>query len=527
MLTSLLLPLTLSAAPALAQAQDEPNSGEDLEFNLEGFYRMRWNHFKNLYDTEPDSGRYTTHKLRLQPELDYGKGRAKFIMMTDVMDNVVWGDNADLASTSLFAGDPSLTGLDGQPSDTFQIKRAWMEFALPVGLLRAGRMESHWGMGLLANDGNGFDDTFGENNGGNQFDRVIFATKPIAIAQTIAGRDVSPIPLFTAFGVDRLVEDPLTQYYGYDCDPDDPDDSEFCAQEDDHGYTEEREDTQRDDQWWLQHGDDVIEFIYVVIYRGEDLRWGNSAADLTAGMYAINRKQLESSSNVWIYDAYFKTKFKGIFAEGEALTIQGETEAIALAGAINYEEGASPLYKEANIFGGVARLGYERPAYTMMMEAGMASGDDNVSDADFTGRPLHPDHNVGLLLYDEIISRVTQERWGDAGRGLWSNGGVYNSKYIFPHVRLRPLNNMEIIGAYLVAWPHKPDGAIILDDDNAEAKTLGWEADLAIKQRWQEHILFSMEGGLASVTDRLPVEELGLTVDGKAWTVQSRLAYEF
>ena len=31
-------------------------------------------------------------RLRLQPELDF-QGRAKFVMMADVLDDVVWGDN--------------------------------------------------------------------------------------------------------------------------------------------------------------------------------------------------------------------------------------------------------------------------------------------------------------------------------------------------------------------------------------------------------------------------------------------------
>ena len=63
-----------------------------------------------------------------------------------------------------------------------------MEFDVILGKMRVGRMESHWGLGLLANHGNGFDDTFGENHTGATFDRIMFATKPIAVAQTIMGK---------------------------------------------------------------------------------------------------------------------------------------------------------------------------------------------------------------------------------------------------------------------------------------------------------------------------------------------------
>ena len=95
-----------------------------------------------------------------------------------------------------------------------------MEFKLPVGVMRVGRQESHWGMGLLANHGNGFDDLFGDNHWGATFDRIMFATQPLAIAQTIMGRPVTNVPLYAVFGVDRLVEDPLIEYYGYTCEED-------------------------------------------------------------------------------------------------------------------------------------------------------------------------------------------------------------------------------------------------------------------------------------------------------------------
>ena len=35
---------------------------------------------------------------------------------------------------------------------------------------------------FFANHGNGFDDTFGENHTGATFDRIMFATKPIVVA---------------------------------------------------------------------------------------------------------------------------------------------------------------------------------------------------------------------------------------------------------------------------------------------------------------------------------------------------------
>ena len=152
-----MFPLLLSLLCAPSYALED-----DFDFELEGYYRMRGHSFRNLYKDQDEPGTYMTHRLRLEPVINF-QDRAKFSFMTDVLDDVAWGDNQSMASTALFAGDPSNNGADGVHSDTFQLKRAWMEVDLAVGKLRVGRQPSHWGMGLLANSGDGFDDNFGEN----------------------------------------------------------------------------------------------------------------------------------------------------------------------------------------------------------------------------------------------------------------------------------------------------------------------------------------------------------------------------
>ena len=102
-----------------------------------------------------------------------------------------------------------------------------------------------------------------------------------------------------------------------------------------------------------------------------------------------------------------------------------------------------------------------------------------MSDAKFTGRPLHPDHNVGLLLYEEVLARVTRQIWTESADGLWSNGGVYNSRYIFPTATLTPLDNWEIIGGFLMAWPDKADGGVIACVEGEELR-----ASLAFFSHW-------------------------------------------
>ena len=296
---------------------------DDLDIDIKGYYRMRGYSYSDLYAEQEEPGRFIAQRLRLQPVFNY-QNRAKFIFMADVIDDVVWGDNQSLASTALFAGDPSNNNMTGDVAPAFNVKRAWMEFDAILGNVRIGRMESHWGLGLLANHGNGFDDSFGENHTGATFDRIVFATKPIAVAQTIMGKKPADIPFFVGYAFDRLVEDPLIQYKGYTCEAGVADgDPDFDARCDtngdgltdlDHGYTDDsRSADNRETNWTFDNEDDVTEHVYLAIYRGENVPMLGSRGDLTAGFYAINRTQGETNSNVWIYDAYLRFLWRGLF----------------------------------------------------------------------------------------------------------------------------------------------------------------------------------------------------------------------
>ena len=522
---------------------------DDYDFDLEGYYRMRGHSFHNLYNGQEEPGRYITHRLRLQPTLNF-EDRAKFAFMGDVYDNVVFGDNQSLASTALFAGQPSLTGAGGAPEANIDVKRAWMEVNVAIGTLRVGRQPSHWGLGLLANGGDGFDDAFGENYEGNNFDRILFATKPIAVAQTLMGRRVKDIPFYVGYAFDRLVEDPLIQHYGFSCDADVYDGEEGYVEECDtnadgkvdsleaHGYTNDlRTEESRERDWTFDNADDVNEHVMLAIYRGENIPLGSSAADLTVGFYAINRNQEETASKVMIYDAYVNLLWNSLYVEGEVLNITGESSAIALPGAYDpASENPDPLRKDVDIWGYVLRTGYKTSDFSAVLETGYAGGDDNVADDMFTGRPLHPDYNVGLLIYDEILAAATAAAWGDSADALWSGGGVYNSRYIFPVVQYSLISNWEVYAGYLHVWPDKPDGAIIQCSESdgvecalyeATADDIGWEVDFAFKNLMHKHVRFSVEGAYAQVSDRIKLENVGLHPDGKFFTLQTRLAYEF
>ena len=84
-------------------------------------------------------------------------------LRVDVLDAVGFGSTA--------AGLPAAAATQSPPPEAFVLKRAWGEALTPVGVLAAGRMGSHWGLGLLANDGDCAD-----CDGGDAADRVAFVT---------------------------------------------------------------------------------------------------------------------------------------------------------------------------------------------------------------------------------------------------------------------------------------------------------------------------------------------------------------
>ena len=545
-----------SPAPLLAQA-----APPKVEFDIDGYYRARGQMFWNLFDqefpkdgardvtvyyydgptegmpedfvsnwqsqfpnattremvqafcrrnpsqcrqaiTNPGRSGYFTQRGRFEPIVQVGT--VKLQATIDVFDNVVWGDNETLAATPLFAGSPSNTQPNGEVADSIAVKRLWAEWKTPIGLLRIGRQPSNWGMGLLANDGNGFKSDFGDANDGAVYDRIIFATQPVALVKGIAKAAGAPVvdheldsSLIFAIGFDKLVESSAITFRQRLTD------DESLSDENAEGTAGIRQSP----IWLSDQGDDVLEMIYVLMFKQEDWQVGKELMDLTVGTYWVNRWQRATASNVWIPDIYLKWGMKGFFLEGELYHIFGETQAI------------SPDWDKtttADITGAVGRFGYENAKFTGLIEAGYASGDSAILDERFTGRPLHSDYNVGLILYEQVLAQRTIEKFvGDTDtQGLWSKGGVYNSTYINPRVKLRPMEGLELRLGFLMAWANEVDGAIIpflsrdggseSAGDITESKLLGTEIDLGLHiSALQDHLLISVEGGYMNAGPRL------------------------
>ncbi len=484
-------------------------------------------------------------RLRLNPSIVYGSDEAAPVAalysQIDVLDNVVFGDNARIAGTPIFVNDPSETSLiDGDIAQTFRLRRLWLQFLIPVGQIRIGRQPSNGGMGLLFNGGNGFTNDFGDALDGTTFDRILFATRPLTIFNALTRGDSRSTPLIFAVAYDYLVEDTL----GPGRDP-------VARRQGPFSFLTGGE-------------DDVWETTLVLAWKDLEFNSSVNARDeFSAGVFAVHRGQDSTDSNIWIGDVFYRLRWSAfgrgapsIYTEGELYTIQGTTNGVGLIGPIDPNTGRTGMQGGANIWGGAMRFGFEssgnawsipdrpgRPGtsfadWAFWLESGFATGQENAitavgSYSTLTQRPNNNAYQVGLLLYPLVLAVRTAAQYTETFDAVWSNGGVWNSVYFLPNIRFRPLPGLEIIGQFLLAFADQLNLPLFDQRESADSTAcglaadclLGWEADVALKLSWgpNDEMRWSNEFGIMNAGPALGARLQSSLI----WTLQTRIAYVF
>jgi len=552
----------------------------ELQWAAEGYYRTRGVFLTNLAAansqtlpypvngedfTIPEIRRtsYLYHSLRLMPQVSYGDVVA-LKAQVDGFRDTLWGDNNGLFAAPLFAIDGTNQGIYGtdqtryfgqQENLSLALSRAWLEFKVPVGQMRVGRMPSHWGMGLLANGGGTgnidpttpagkpprraadyfFDDDFGDNHFGSTADRILFITKPITVYKTIAGFADTSSKLIVGYAYDKITEAPYLFNEPF-----------------------ERRFRPFGQQGFISRGDndDVNEHVVLALWNDPELNVLGEDDELRAGVYGVLRDAKESSteptlldpnancgefegsiqpcvdtgSMVYIIDLWYRLRLGPYYSEAEAFTIRGNT-----FGGIPFP--SANRKRKAAINTGVLRAGYLTKVWDGILEVGHASGDDRLEDESFKQRPMHPDFNVGLILYEEILRELSARAYGppffseanpNGAVGFFSNGGVINSTYLHPKGRFRHQvgngSEVELIGAFLMAWVDElADGVGMFGPD--DGTYLGTEIDVAAKAHFHDRKMsFSLESGLLFFGEAL--KSVYPNAD-TSFTLQSRLAFVF
>jgi uncharacterized protein (TIGR04551 family) len=253
-------PGLLPTTPALPAPKGRRKRWKLLE--LDGYYRLRTDWLRNFNEGFPEPGFGGTPfptalgckstvlghpcddslssanmRLRLEPTINLDEGTSVHIQ-ADLLDNLILGStpfDESLAGVypsapvpvnppvGAFGNGTQAPVSQGVNSDrsAVQIKRAWGEVALPLGVLKFGRMPNHWGMGILHNSGgadpiNGGYDYDADN--GDTVDRVSFSA-------LIPGTNLRAM-IASDWSMTRLVSNQTAANKGHEGHPFDLDDSD-------------------------------------------------------------------------------------------------------------------------------------------------------------------------------------------------------------------------------------------------------------------------------------------------------------
>jgi len=176
-------------------------------FVIDGYFRVRPELFHQLnLGRAVDASGYTLYptyeakaqgktfaglnmRLRLAPTFNISE-RIRVHMLVDALDNVMFGSTPDYAfsrnEANGYAWDRDVFGLFSNSqaplnsgvnslSSSLALKHVWGEVSTPVGALYFGRMPSHWGLGMLRNDGGCLDCNLGDT-----VDRLLFVVEPFS-----------------------------------------------------------------------------------------------------------------------------------------------------------------------------------------------------------------------------------------------------------------------------------------------------------------------------------------------------------
>ncbi len=463
------------------------NKGDEaipLKFQFHGYYRSRYNWIGNApmpVGSIPSESAFPSKnasygymRLRLDPEVTYGPNPdlpiARLRFTIDGFDNVVFGDNARVFSTPLFAVDQSYTDVFGVDlRDSLKLERAWIEFLVPIGQVRVGRMESHWGMGALTHAGNGLAE-WGDFYRGETFDRILFATRPITLARGISKGDTRQTPLIYAFVYDRLTQDPVV-------------DPMISSNFERHWpelrptrhfkpfYTTFDERSTFPLAYLTNLDRRVSEIVNVLAWNDED--FGRAATDeFFIGAYAVYRFQRSTDSRITIPDVAWRLKTHAQEEEqlgdhdGRRVLHHPRTQ--RRTGTFSGGCPPAPCNEGKGLINNViARIGVmDEGAWKFDFEGGYASGDDNVlslgeNPATLKTRGFNENIKVGLLMYQVGLRALTYQALAPLGAAdLGANGSVWNSKYFMPSFRFTMVNGLELHTQFLVAWANKLDPVV-------------------------------------------------------------------
>ncbi|MDP2315637.1 MAG: hypothetical protein Q8P41_22245 [Pseudomonadota bacterium] len=329
----------------------------------------------------------------------------------DLIEGQLAGDAWDIRGAE-DARDRGAVGI--MSADAFVPRRLSVDGrAGPVGI-EAGLVTSHWGLGMLANDG-AHDPVFGRSDFGDRVIRVRLGTRPVA-----------DVPLTVAIAGDRVVADEQATW------------SPFVG------------------------GQAAWQAIATVLWGEPD--------KARAGLYGVYRNQTEADglrvTQVGVVDLYGDAP---IVLPGWKLRVAGEAAGIfgSTTRGQSYNARDGLVVQSLGAVGLVEARPDALPA-SGMLRGGFASGDGNPDDGysrDFT---FDRDLDAGMVLFDELQGSIDAAAYAqltdpthsggapDGAELLVAEGSVRHATFIQPVVTVTPRPWLGLKAGALFAWNTSP-----------------------------------------------------------------------
>jgi hypothetical protein len=359
-----------------------------------------------------------------------------------------------------------------------------------------GLQTSHWGLGMVANDGN-HDPVFGRTDFGDRVLRARVAARPI---------DNGRNPLTFILAGDRVIEDEFAEANLF----------EEAA------------------------GDVAWQGIATIAWLPDDPK------DPTrGGIYGVYRNQTDADGErtlkVGIVDAYGDHTIDAgdwkIRIAAEGATIFGSTDLIQ-----TYNSRDGVKVRSGGVTGLVSASPEETPIRGMV-RGGWASGDSNPDDDTTHDFTYDRDFDAGMTVFDEFRGAIDAQAYnqlnnpeysGGAPEGadaLVNEGAFSHAIFVQPVIGGAPLDWLDIQGGVTMSWNTRPiahpfttyrNGGIPANHLNVETTgyKLGTELNWAVKvgdvsvldkkSRWKLKPALLLQGGHAMMSEDMGGETISL-----------------
>jgi uncharacterized protein (TIGR04551 family) len=326
----------------------------------------------------------------------------------DVLDNIVLGSTPDFHPLRPDVPFNAFSSAQAPPSDAFEIKDSirvkelWGEWKLLGAPFRFGRMSSQWGLGMLSNGGNDWDDDYGD-----YYDRIMLSLQIYGV--------------YIAGGYDIVSSGPTHaepfQPFGQPYDMTETDDVQqgfvaiFSRPIQEHEIHERK-------NRLVKLRKPAIDWGLYTIYRTQQLDLSASSIQDNAAtfddMELVKRDAWAVVPDIWLRMEYRPSYKQRLRVELEAAMIYGKIGRVT--------EGTGDEERDIMSWGATLETEYTHGSLTFGVNAGVASGDDarglTVLDqknfeedgklnTKITNFKFDRNYHVDQILFREVIGTVT------------------------------------------------------------------------------------------------------------------------